>query len=200
MQPKYFNLLTPAYDRFGKQAWGLRFPWIPEEIDFRSQGRLAGLWNARTFAFSTYRSDSQEREKLDFPEVFEEGIHACSERMAKTLEAVAPGAIEFLPFRTRNSVGDDQTDAYRLMHYLQWCDAIDRKKSRLAEGETRFTRSRQTGGDYLLDHVVVVTNKLSSPICRLVGWSEYHVFREDVVEALNMAGYTGLDFEEIEVS
>ncbi len=76
----------------------------------------------------------------------------------------------------------------------------DRSKTILAEGETRFQRIGGKGGDYLPDHVVLVGSKLTEPVCRIYGWSPFHIFREDVVAALTQVDFTSLEFEEVQIS
>lgn len=202
MTRKYFNLLRPYQAHYGEPQWVLHFPpWTPSEHDLYSQELLAPRWNPRLFAFSSVLPPTDHAEtvgKLDFPAIPGEW-HGCSRKMAAVIDSVAPGCIEFLPFRTRTSTGDDVTDTYSLMHYLQWAPAVDGKKSQLMEGETRLRRVAGTGKDYLLDRVVLSQKKLVEPICRVVGWSPFHLYREDVVAALKKEELTGLEFEEVAV-
>lgn len=137
--------------------------------------------------------------KPDFPSVVGEW-QAASARLVKELDRLVPNAFEFLPFRTRTSTGEDVTVGYSLLHYLKWVDAVDRRRSQLAEGETPFRRLRETCEDYNLDRVVLSRRRLVDPVCRIRGWSPYHLYREDIVDALKSMGFSGLDFDEVEVA
>jgi hypothetical protein len=81
------------------------------------------------------------------------------------------------------------------LHQLHWVLAVDRKHS---VPLPHVKGLKRLAGQYLLDKIVLTRKKLIHPICRIKGWSDYHVFREDVVEAMQAQGFTGLVFEEIE--
>ena len=54
-------------------------------------------------------------------------------------------------------------------------------------------------GNYLLDRVVLNAKKLVHPVCRIQGWTPYYIYRDEIVDALQDEGITGLHFEEVEV-
>jgi len=205
MTQKYFALRNPYKTRFGSSQWTISFPpWTESEFDFYSTEAIGAGWNPGSIAFSSTvvipgSPPVDIAVKPDFPSVVGEW-HAASRKMQDVLNRVAPGCVEFLPFRTMTSTGNDATDMYALMHYLQWSNAVDSKASRLMEGETRLRRVAGIGKDYLLDHVVLKRSKLTEPVCRIVGWSPMSLYREDVVAALAKEKITGLDFEEIVTS
>ncbi len=198
MATTFFTLVNPSRRRFGTPQWLIRFPpWFHRDFDMDAGGLLRDLWNPLAYAFSTPAMPENPVEKRDFPAVVGDWL-ACSRSMADTITSVAPDSIEFLPFRTRTSIGTDQTDAYSVMHFTTWCSAIDRKASRLAAGETKFRRIAGFTRDFLLDHVVLSRKKLTRPICRVIGWSPYYLFREDIVDLLRRRGFTGLEFDPVE--
>jgi hypothetical protein len=163
----------------------------------RSEVEIREIWNPDIFAFARVEPPGPIT-KPDFPSLVGDW-QAASLSLANTLHELVPGAFEFLPFRTRTSIGEDITVGYTLLHYLKWVDAIDRRHSRLVAGETRYPRLTATCEDYYLEHVVLSQRKLTEPVCRVRGWSEYHLFREDIVIALKEGGFNGLRFEEVAV-
>lgn len=124
MATKFYNLLSPFHAHYGESMWVIRFAsWLISEFNITASEPLAGGWNPRNYAFTTGPS-----QKPDFPAVVGEW-QACSRGLAGVLQTVAPGRIEFLPFRTQTWTGEDQTDNYSVMHYMTCCRAIDRKRS-----------------------------------------------------------------------
>lgn len=197
--PQYFNLHKPRHFDPGNQ-WLLRFPSIlRDDFDLDSPNLLQDRWNSRTFAFAGNSKLQSMEEKPDFPFIFGEW-HGASARLVATLTELAPDAFEFLGFRTRTTIGGDVTDNYSILHYLKWNDAVDKKCSQLHSNQKRFVRRKEFGGDFDLDHVVLARRKLVHPICRVVGWSPYHLYRDDVIEVLHTKGFTGLAFEEVELT
>lgn len=200
MAAAFFTLVNPYRRHFGTPQWLIRFPpWFPSDFDMNASELLRDLWNPLAYAFSSQAIPEKPAEKRDLPAVVGDWL-ACSRSMADTITSVAPDSIEFLPFRTRTSIGTDQTDSYSVMHFTSWCSAIDRKASQLAAGETQFRRIAGFTRDFLLDHVVLSSKKLTKPICRVIGWSPYYLFREDIVDLLLQKGFTGLEFDKVECS
>lgn len=200
MNPKYYTL-DNHYDGVAEVGdWILNFPvWVLENtFNLKSPSLIGDQWNSQVFAFAKRaEGDHDNIPKPDFPIVLGEW-QAASSRLRRILERICPGSFEFLPFRTRTSTGGDITADFSVMHYLVWLDAIDKKQSVLLPHETRFVRPKVIGSDYLLDKVILKSRKLTSPVCRILGWSPYHLYREDVVETLLGGGFTGLKFEVVE--
>jgi hypothetical protein len=168
-------------------------PWA--DCNFPMTDTEVEAWNPRMFARSWYHGGVRAP-KPDFPIVLGEW-QAVSARLKQALSDLSPDSFRFLPFRTRDSIGEDLCDEYSLLHYLHWVDAIDRRRATLLAGETRFKKVGGRFGNYLLDHVVLSQRKLTLPICRIVGWTEFHIYREDIVTALTERALTGLHFEEV---
>lgn len=166
--------------------WMLSLPWwLQDEFPLRD-GKDVSNWNRKLFAFYVHPG-----EKLDFPVVIGE-YHVMSQKMQMLLKQLAPGAFQFLPFRIRSSIGDDITEGYAVANYRVWLDAVDRKRSKLLPGETRY---RRVYGDFLLQDVVLNPKKISdAAVFRVVGCTRLHLYREDVVEKLKRQGLTGLNF------
>ncbi len=205
MSQKYFDLRSPYKTRIGSSQWTISFPpWTESEFHLHSAEPIGARWNPKTIAFSSTveipgTPPVEAAARPDFPSVVGEW-QAASRAMRDVLERVAAGCVEFLPFQAMTSTGGDATDRYSVMHSLHWASAVDSKRSRLMEGETRLRRVAGPSRDYLLDHVVLKGSQLTAPVCRVVGWSPMHLYREDVVAALAEAKITGLDFAEVPTS
>ena len=198
MKTRFFHL-NYTYKANGSDPWVISFPFaVDEYYDVNSEDFCTSTWNSNFFAFAYNSPNTQDVDKLDFPAVVGEW-HVASARLAAALSNQARGGIEFLPFRTRTTTGEDITDNYRVIRYLKWVYAVDRKHSKLCADEKSFRRLKEFGGNYDLDKVVLARHKLVDPVCRIVGWSPYYIFREDVVDSLLVGGFTGLDFKEVDV-
>jgi len=198
MLRRYYTL-SDGYDGCARPGdWILSLPiWINDSVFNLKESKIVGLdWNPNVYAFSRHESgDCDTLQKPDFPIVLGEW-QAVSSRIRGILESKWPSAFEFLPIRTRTSTGQDITTTYSILHYLDWVDAVDRKHSTLLPNETKLSRS--DGQDFLLENVVLARRKLTSPICRVLGWSPYFLYREDVVETLTEFGFSGAVFTEVE--
>jgi hypothetical protein len=183
--------LTPCFD----MLWIGMFPTGLHGA-LETAESLISHWDPRVTAFfSKEPPPGITIREPDCPAVNREYLRVFSGRLQKFVQERWPGCIEFLRFRTQNAIGEDITDHYALLHQLHWVLAVDRKHSVPLPYVTGLKR---LAGQYLLDKIVLTRKKLIHPICRIKGWSDYHVFREDVVEAMQAQGFTGLVFEEIE--
>jgi hypothetical protein len=196
--PASFYSLSRAYRVVDSiPQWILNVPyWLESDFDLKAGRRLAERWNAKTFVFAE-TSPQGEFTKPDFPSVVGEW-DAASNALAEAMDELAAGCVEFLPFRTRTSTGGDVTVGYQFMNFLHWVDAVDQEHSKLIDGETEYKRPVAINGDFYLKRVVLNRKSLVHPVCRVFGWSQYRVFRDDIVKSLLERKFTGLDFQPIE--
>lgn len=193
MQFRYFALRHAFVILEGHPQWTLDIPFLDDKYDLLSGNRITQNWNPLIFAFSYDRIDGV-REHPDYPAIVGEHVNACSQRMAEIIINFDAEAIEFLPFRTRNSIGEDITTHYRLMNCLKWISAIDKKRSLLSNVDAGF---RLHNREYDLEKVVLDPVKFNGPLFCINGWPHQWVIREDLVHALNGAGITGLTLEDL---
>jgi hypothetical protein len=194
---KFFLLTKSWISRDWPPQWIIVFPSVlPRKLEFLNGKRALHLWNPKYFAFS-HTIPSGIAEKLDYPGVAG-SWSVCSQRMADLISQFDKDAVEFLPFRTRNSIGEDVTTHYRVMNCLRWIAAVDKRKSalRFPHRGYKLTEDR----DYLLDKVVIDVRKLNVPFCRIEGWPLDWVVRSDLLDALNAAGITGLRIENLPIA
>lgn len=176
-----------------QSQWAVDLPhWFNNKYKFY-RDEAFDAWNPNSFAFAT------NDPPLDFFQI-SDYVHLISPHFQTVLhELKLSEEVGFLPLRLRSSVGDNIIEGYALCNYLKWCKAVDFKRSRLFGSETRFIK-HPPHGNYYLDHVALVRSKLGDArLFRVVGCPSLFVYREDVVEALQSAGLSGLEFHEIEV-
>lgn len=194
MHPRYQALARAFVIRDDNPQWLIDFPFLEDKFDMLSGKRYSHNWNPLIYAFSWDSDDGVVIEHPDYPAVLGEHFNACSERMADIIMSFDAGAVEFLPFRTRTSVGEDVTNHYRLMNCLKWISAIDKKKSRLSDEKAGYCLQER---EYILDKVVLDPKHFDGPIFRINGWPHCWVIREDLVQAFDDAGISGLTLEEL---
>jgi hypothetical protein len=158
---------------------------------------LSKNWNPDWLAFNHFVDDG-DSETLDFPAVVGDEWFCMSGRMKRILESFSPGACEFLPIILVDETADNRIDDHFIVNFLNYEHAVDKKRSELMTGETRFVLH---GGDsYYLDHIVLQQSKLVGAIGRVVGCWNIIYCRDDLRDALVKAGITGIQFKPLELS
>ena len=189
----HYYELKSAWTESG-DATGQRMLQFPSSANGRwllKDGQPVTDWNSRLFAII-----ASEGVVVDFGCVFSEW-HVMSDRMQSLITRLAPGAVQFLPFRIRSPIGDVAAESYAVANYLVLQRAIDKKLSKPAiEGWVL-----QDWGDYEIEHLVLNRKAIGDArIFRVYGQSDLVVVREDLVDALQAASITGCAFSSVEVA
>jgi len=154
-------------------------------------------WNPNWLAFNHF-VEVGDSEIIDFPVVVGDEWFCMSGQMKRIVETFSPEACEFLPIVLVDETAENRIVDYFIVNFLNYVHAIDKKRSTLMEGETRFVLH---GGDaYYLDRIVLQQSKLVGAIGRVVGCWDIIYCRDDLRDALMKAGITSIQFKPFELS
>jgi len=187
---KYFEL-TAAEPGDPREEWTLDFPDVNlPDWPLDPPGPVTD-WNERIFAH--YKCDAPHK---DYPCVLG-AWNVCSARFRALLDQLAPGAIQFLPFRIRSIYGDGEVEGYSVINFTSILDCLDRERS-IAEDDDW---EPQEYGDIMLERTVLSRALIGDhTVFRVLGDSNLLIVREDAKDAITRDGLTGCHFAAMEVA
>ena len=114
------------------------------------------------------------------------------------LNSLAPGTIQFLPFRMQQADGTNEISGYGLGQILNRVDCLDKERTQVADGVWRAMPNGnfRIRGDICLRRRAVRDHQ----IFRVLGTSVKLVVREDIKETVAAHGFTGCRFIELRIS
>jgi len=193
---KYYWWTQDMYERAkGKELWYIDIPFM-DELGVEEKEPVTE-WDPNLIG--TYPSGDCPRR--DFPMTLNDWP-LYSPRLRELMERLAPDSFQALPIRLQNEDGEGEVPGYSVIQYLRWVECIDRKRTEVRDGSWEPINS---SGDYavgssttmfFLDRAKIEAEKLF----RIQGMSTHVVIRQDLKEAIEEAGMTGCEFEELQVS
>jgi len=135
------------------------------------------------------------------PPVFDFGLAdnawpVFSPQMRRLMEAIAPGLIQFLPFRFQRPDGTGQVTSYCVGQLLRRVDCLDRTRTKVRNN----WQPVNSWGDLGIYRPIVVSRRLigEERLFRIQGKCGSIVIREDIKDAIENAGFKGHRFDLLE--
>jgi len=121
-----------------------------------------------------------------------------SPRMRRLMEGLAPGLIQFLPFRFQRPDGTGQITGYCVGQILNLVDCLDRVKTKVRKSWDPINDF----GDFDTYRPLVVSRSLigDERLFRIKGKCGSIVIREDLKKAIEDGGFKGQRFDLLECS
>ena len=127
-----------------------------------------------------------------------DGWPLFSPRMRNLMEDIAPGLIQYLPFRFQRPDGTGQVVGYYVGQMLRLVDCLDRVRTKVGNGWEPINNF----GDFGTYRPFFISRHLTSDerLFRIRGNSQSIVIRQDLKQAIEEAGFRGQRFDLLECS
>lgn len=189
---KYYEWISDNIRMPDGDCWYIDFPIGSYNGVWFSECKRIDDWNERLIA--TYPQCNFIH--VDFQPC---RYPVLSERFFTHLNAIAPGTIQFLPFRMQQADGSNEITGYGLGQILNRVDCLDKERTQVADGVWRSfppLGNFHIRGDICLRRQAVRDHQ----IFRVLGTSSKLVVREDIKETVAAHGFTGCRFIELRIS
>ena len=175
----------------GRETWFIDLPYM-DELGVEDVAPIED-WDERLIG--TYPPGDCPRR--DFP-VTANDWPLYSPRLRDLMEDLASGLIRYLPIRLQTPEGEGETREDCVVQYLRRVECIDRERTEVKDG--KWEPINCIGDFATRGPLCLVREKIENErLFRIQGDGLSVVIRQDLKEAIEEAGMTGCEFDELRV-